>query len=556
MLAVSRGHLRHHLVLVPGVGKTFAMLNEGRRPTRARHRRGHRLRRDAQSGDTPPRPIGDLEVVRRHDRLPRHDVRGDGRRRLLARRPSRPRRRAPTPTSRVAATRSAGRTSRSCSTLASTSSRRSTSSTSSRSTTSSRASPGSSSARRSPTRWSVPPSRSSSSTYPEALRRRMAHGNIYAPDKVDAALGHYFRPGNLTALRGWHCCGWPTRSTSRLRSYASGTASRPRGDTERVVVAVTGARRRALIRGRRASPQRARGDLIGVQPRGPPRRPPRSSLGRPPHATRGPRWDFHEVAGADVAAALVEFARAENATQLVLGAPTVAWWRSSSRLGRSTERSALRADRRPRHLPRGGSTAGCWRPVDSPWRHLRLSRCRRAAAGRTGRWRSSASPCSRSSSRNCASRWRCRPCCSSTSRWLSPAPRSAARGPPWSPQSIRPSTANWYFTPPIYELTSPTPRTRRPARLPRHRHFRESHRRHVGTTATEATRPRSCRHAGPPGGDERRGRSRDGPCRAVRAAFTLDGARCCAGTAASGRSSPPPGTAGCRDRMTPERSRS
>src|SRR5579871_1695819 len=36
---------------------------------------------------------------------------------------------------------------------------------------------------------------------PEALRRRMAHGNIYAPEKVDAALGNYFRVGNLSALR-------------------------------------------------------------------------------------------------------------------------------------------------------------------------------------------------------------------------------------------------------------------------------------------------------------------------------------------------------------------
>src|SRR6476469_8601817 len=36
---------------------------------------------------------------------------------------------------------------------------------------------------------------------PEALRRRMAHGNIYAAQKVDAALGKYFRVGNLTALR-------------------------------------------------------------------------------------------------------------------------------------------------------------------------------------------------------------------------------------------------------------------------------------------------------------------------------------------------------------------
>ena len=36
---------------------------------------------------------------------------------------------------------------------------------------------------------------------PEALRRRMAHGNIYPAEQIDAALGNYFRPGNLRALR-------------------------------------------------------------------------------------------------------------------------------------------------------------------------------------------------------------------------------------------------------------------------------------------------------------------------------------------------------------------
>jgi two-component system sensor histidine kinase KdpD len=36
---------------------------------------------------------------------------------------------------------------------------------------------------------------------PEALRRRMAHGNIYPAEKIDAALTHYFRTGNLAALR-------------------------------------------------------------------------------------------------------------------------------------------------------------------------------------------------------------------------------------------------------------------------------------------------------------------------------------------------------------------
>src|SRR3954464_14618043 len=36
---------------------------------------------------------------------------------------------------------------------------------------------------------------------PEALRRRMAHGNVYGPEKVDAAMANYFQPRNLTALR-------------------------------------------------------------------------------------------------------------------------------------------------------------------------------------------------------------------------------------------------------------------------------------------------------------------------------------------------------------------
>src|SRR5215471_16671128 len=36
---------------------------------------------------------------------------------------------------------------------------------------------------------------------PEALRRRMAHGNIYPAERIDASLANYFRPGNLAALR-------------------------------------------------------------------------------------------------------------------------------------------------------------------------------------------------------------------------------------------------------------------------------------------------------------------------------------------------------------------
>ncbi len=36
---------------------------------------------------------------------------------------------------------------------------------------------------------------------PEALRKRMRHGNVYPADRVDMALRNFFRPGNLGALR-------------------------------------------------------------------------------------------------------------------------------------------------------------------------------------------------------------------------------------------------------------------------------------------------------------------------------------------------------------------
>jgi two-component system sensor histidine kinase KdpD len=36
---------------------------------------------------------------------------------------------------------------------------------------------------------------------PEALRKRMRHGNVYPLDRVDMALRNFFRPGNLGALR-------------------------------------------------------------------------------------------------------------------------------------------------------------------------------------------------------------------------------------------------------------------------------------------------------------------------------------------------------------------
>jgi two-component system, OmpR family, sensor histidine kinase KdpD len=60
---------------------------------------------------------------------------------------------------------------------------------------------------------------------PEALRRRMAHGNIYQPEKIDAALGNYFRTGNLTALRELALLWLADKVDDQLDKYRSDTAS-------------------------------------------------------------------------------------------------------------------------------------------------------------------------------------------------------------------------------------------------------------------------------------------------------------------------------------------
>ena len=66
---------------------------------------------------------------------------------------------------------------------------------------------------------------------PEALRRRLAHGNVYAPEKVDAALGNYFRVGNLTALRElallWVAAGSTNSSTNIALITTSAHIGRP-----------------------------------------------------------------------------------------------------------------------------------------------------------------------------------------------------------------------------------------------------------------------------------------------------------------------------------------
>ncbi|MFJ4468763.1 ATP-binding protein [Streptomyces sp. NPDC089424] len=160
---------------------------------------------------------------------------------------------------------------------------------------------------------------------PEALRRRMAHGNIYAPEKIDAALANYFRPGNLTALRQLALLWTADRVDEALQTYrAEHSIGRVWETRERVVVALTGGPEGDTLirRAARIADRSAGGDLLAVhvaRSDGLATGFSHASLARQRRLVEDLGGSYHSVVGDDAATALVDFARAENATQLVLG---------------------------------------------------------------------------------------------------------------------------------------------------------------------------------------------------------------------------------------------
>ncbi|MEU0666106.1 sensor histidine kinase KdpD [Streptomyces lavendulocolor] len=166
---------------------------------------------------------------------------------------------------------------------------------------------------------------------PQALRRRMAHGNIYKPDKVDAALSNYFRPGNLTALRELALLWTADRVDEYLQQYRGEHNIRTTWQArERIIVGLTGGPEgRTLIR--RAARMAAKGSgseilavyiarsdgLTSASPK---------ELAVQRTLVEDLGGSFHHVIGDDVPSALLEFARGVNATQIVLGSSRRKTW--------------------------------------------------------------------------------------------------------------------------------------------------------------------------------------------------------------------------------------
>lgn len=169
---------------------------------------------------------------------------------------------------------------------------------------------------------------------PQSLRDRLAAGDVYPAERVDAALSNYFRLGNLTALRELALLWLADEVDSALRSYrAEHAIDAPWEARERVVVALTGGPEgeTLLRRGARIAARSAGGELLavhvsaqtGLRDTDPGALASQAALAEQLGGT------YHQVVGEDVPTALVEFARGQDATQLVIGLSRRGWLKAA-----------------------------------------------------------------------------------------------------------------------------------------------------------------------------------------------------------------------------------
>lgn len=158
---------------------------------------------------------------------------------------------------------------------------------------------------------------------PQAIRDRLAAGVIYPAEQIDAAQSNYFRIGNLTALRELALLWLADEVDSALRKYRAQHGIDSTWEArERIVVAVTGGPEgeTLLRRGARIAARSAGGELLAVHVTNPNGfQHDLESFSALQALTERLGGTFHQVVGEDVARALVEFARAADATQLVIG---------------------------------------------------------------------------------------------------------------------------------------------------------------------------------------------------------------------------------------------
>jgi two-component system sensor histidine kinase KdpD len=147
---------------------------------------------------------------------------------------------------------------------------------------------------------------------PEAIRRRVAHGNVFEPGQLGPADADLYNSDAFAQLRALMMF-WMADRLAAARED-------PRGAREKVVVAVTDSPTAdAVLRRAARLALRSRAPLLGLHVRSPGVADDPAARDRRIARVEALGATYHELVGDDVAAAMASFAESERATQLVIG---------------------------------------------------------------------------------------------------------------------------------------------------------------------------------------------------------------------------------------------
>jgi len=168
---------------------------------------------------------------------------------------------------------------------------------------------------------------------PDELIERLKEGKVYLPQQAERAISHFFRKGNLIALRELALRRTAERVEAQMRDYRADQGIRDVWQAgERILVCIgPGPSAELLVRGGRrlAAALHAEWTVVYVETPRLQRLPPsaRDAILENLRVAERLGASTATLSGPDIAAEIVEWARQQNVTRIVLGRPWRAGWR-------------------------------------------------------------------------------------------------------------------------------------------------------------------------------------------------------------------------------------
>jgi len=162
---------------------------------------------------------------------------------------------------------------------------------------------------------------------PQALRRRIAHGNVFPPERMDAALANTFREESLAQLRELSLLWMADRVDEEIRAAPRRARAEPLEVRDRILVGIRGGLEdEQLVRRAARMAARRGGDLLAVHVIVGTGVADDADMTAVRAVVQQVGGRFDEVAGRHVPEALLDLARASGVTQIVLGASDRSRW--------------------------------------------------------------------------------------------------------------------------------------------------------------------------------------------------------------------------------------